>query len=110
MQGWQTTFLGVTSGCKLTQGGCGVKLGLVYAVIPWLFRYSCGLTEPKEILMRFSLYRRQRAWEAHVGQFRAQPLRLIALASSGVGCTRRYLQRHGVGIGLNASLHPFIKT
>lgn len=43
---------------KLTRGGCGVKLGLGYAVIPRLARYSTGLSEPREILMRFSLYQR----------------------------------------------------
>ena len=48
----------VTSGCKLIQGGCCVKLGLVYAVNPRLARYSRGLSEPREILMRFSLYQR----------------------------------------------------
>ena len=41
---------------KLTQWGCGVKLGLVYAVNPRLSRYSMGLSEPKDILIRFSLY------------------------------------------------------
>lgn len=43
---------------NLTQGGCGVKLGLVYAVNPRLARYSMGLSEPREILIRFSLYQR----------------------------------------------------
>ena len=38
------------------QGGCGVNLGLVYAVSPRLSRYSRGLSEPREILIRFSLY------------------------------------------------------
>ena len=38
--------------------GCGIKLGLVYAVKPRLARYSMGLSGPKEILMRFSLYQR----------------------------------------------------
>ncbi|WP_210546735.1 helicase-related protein [Rhodoferax sp. PAMC 29310] len=42
----------------LATWGCGVKLGLVYAVIPRLARYSMGLSEPREILMRFSLYQR----------------------------------------------------
>ena len=42
----------------LTTWGCGVKLRLVYAVIPRLSRYSRGLSEPREILMRFSLYQR----------------------------------------------------
>ena len=40
----------------LQGGGCGVKLGLVYAAIPRLARYSRGLSEPKDTLMRFSLY------------------------------------------------------
>ena len=40
----------------LTTWGCGVKLGLVYAESPRLSRYSMGLSEPSEILMRFSLY------------------------------------------------------
>ena len=43
---------------KLSHWGCGVKLELIYAVMPWLFRYSCGLSEPSEVLMRFSLYQR----------------------------------------------------
>ena len=43
---------------KLTHRGCGVKLGLVYAVNPRLARYSMGLSEPREILIRFSLYQR----------------------------------------------------
>ena len=46
----------VTSGCKLTQGGCGGNLGLVYVVSPRLSRYSRGLSEPREILILFSLY------------------------------------------------------
>ena len=41
---------------EVIDGGCGVKLGLVYAVSPRLARYSRGLSEPREILMRFSLY------------------------------------------------------
>ena len=36
--------------------GCGLKLGLVYAAIPRLARYSRGLSEPRDILIRFSLY------------------------------------------------------
>ena len=43
---------------NLDRGGCGVKLGLVYAVNPRLARYSMGLSEPREILIRFSLYQR----------------------------------------------------
>ena len=43
---------------NITKRGCGVKLGLVYAVNPRLSRYSMGLSEPREILMRFSLYQR----------------------------------------------------
>ena len=38
--------------------GCGGNLGLVYAVSPMLSRYSMGLREPREILIRFSLYQR----------------------------------------------------
>ena len=41
---------------KTPERGCGVKLGLVYAVNPRLSRYSMGLGEPKDILIRFSLY------------------------------------------------------
>ncbi len=41
---------------ELAGGGCGVNLGLVYAVSPRLSRYSRGLSEPREILIRFSLY------------------------------------------------------
>ena len=41
---------------KLTTWGCGRILGLGYAVSPRLARYSRGLSEPREILMRFSLY------------------------------------------------------
>ena len=37
-------------------GGCGGNLGLGYAVSPRLARYSRGLSEPREILIRFSLY------------------------------------------------------
>lgn len=43
---------------KLTIWGCGVKLRLVYAVNPRLARYSMGLSEPRDILIRFSLYQR----------------------------------------------------
>jgi hypothetical protein len=43
---------------KLTHWGCGEKLGLIYAAIPRLIRYSTGLSEPSEILIRFSLYQR----------------------------------------------------
>lgn len=46
----------VRADADLTHWGCGVKLGLVYAVSPRLARYSRGLSEPREILMRFSLY------------------------------------------------------
>jgi hypothetical protein len=38
--------------------GCGRNLGLVYAASPRLSRYSRGLSEPSEILIRFSLYQR----------------------------------------------------
>ena len=51
-------FFNVDSRSKALGGGCGVKLGLVYAVIPRLSRYSMGLSEPRDILMRFSLYQR----------------------------------------------------
>ena len=43
---------------KNERGGCGVKLGLVYAAIPRLSLYSMGLSEPRDILIRFSLYQR----------------------------------------------------
>jgi AcrR family transcriptional regulator len=42
----------------LIVGGCGGILGLVYAVSPRLSRYSRGMSEPREILIRFSLYQR----------------------------------------------------
>jgi hypothetical protein len=48
----------VESHPKLTPWKCGVKLGLVYAVIPRLSRYSMGLSEPRDILIRSSLYQR----------------------------------------------------
>ena len=38
--------------------GCCQNLGLGYAAIPSLSRYSSGLSEPREILIRFSLYQR----------------------------------------------------
>ena len=41
---------------KLTRRGCSVKLGLVYAANPRLSRYSIGLSEPKDILIRIALY------------------------------------------------------
>jgi hypothetical protein len=41
--------------------GCGQKLGLVYAASPRLSRYSSGLSEPRETLIRFSLYQRMYA-------------------------------------------------
>lgn len=41
---------------KIDSRGCGVILGLVYAANPRLSRYSRGLSEPKDILIRFSLY------------------------------------------------------
>jgi len=44
--------------CPNQTWGCGQILGLVYAVNPRLFRYSMGLREPREILIRFSLYQR----------------------------------------------------
>ena len=46
-------------------GGCGGFLGLGYAAIIRLVRYSTGLRPPREILIRFSLYQRMyesRAW------------------------------------------------
>ena len=43
---------------KLTLRGGGVKLGVVYAAIPRLSLYSMGLSEPRDILIRFSLYQR----------------------------------------------------
>jgi len=41
-----------------TQWGCGKNLGLFYAAIPRLSRYSIGLREPRESLIRFALYQR----------------------------------------------------
>ena len=38
--------------------GCGGNVGLGYAANPRLSRYSRGLREPREILIRFSLYQR----------------------------------------------------
>ena len=43
---------------KYPDWGCGRFLGLVYAASPRLARYSIGLREPSEILIRFSLYQR----------------------------------------------------
>jgi hypothetical protein len=42
----------------LGDGGCGYILGLSYAAIPRLCRYSTGLREPSETLIRFALYQR----------------------------------------------------
>ncbi|WOD20760.1 bifunctional DNA primase/polymerase [Paraburkholderia kirstenboschensis] len=44
--------------------GCGYFLGLNYAAIPRLFRYSTGLRKPSESLIRFALY--QRMYESTV--------------------------------------------
>ena len=41
---------------NLTQWGCGQYLGLVYTVIPRFARYSMGLSEPRESLIRSLLY------------------------------------------------------
>jgi hypothetical protein len=41
---------------NLTHRGCGQYLGLVYTVIPRLARYSMGLSEPRESLIRSLLY------------------------------------------------------
>ena len=38
------------------EGGCGGKVGLIYVVSPRLSLYSEGLSDPREILIRFSLY------------------------------------------------------
>ena len=46
----------VTADSNLISWGCGVKLGLVYAVNPRLSRYSMGLSDPRDILIRFALY------------------------------------------------------
>lgn len=40
------------------RGGADKKLDWSYAVSPRLARYSIGLREPREILIRFSLYQR----------------------------------------------------
>ena len=44
--------------------GCGYFLGLSYAAIPRLCRYSTGLRKPSESLIRFALY--QRMYESTV--------------------------------------------
>lgn len=36
--------------------GCGGKVGLIYVVSPRLSLYSEGLSDPRDILIRFSLY------------------------------------------------------
>lgn len=43
---------------NLTPRGCGQIPGLIYAVIPRLCRYSIGLRDPSETLIRFALYQR----------------------------------------------------
>ena len=43
---------------KVLAWGCGQILGLIYAAIPRLCRYSMGLREPSETLIRFALYQR----------------------------------------------------
>ena len=48
----------VNGDLKLTHWGCGGNLGLVYDIIPRLCLYSSGLREPRESLIRFSLYQR----------------------------------------------------
>ncbi|WOD16720.1 YfaP family protein [Paraburkholderia kirstenboschensis] len=48
----------------LNYWGCGYFLGLNYAAIPRLFRYSTGLRKPSESLIRFALY--QRMYESTV--------------------------------------------
>lgn len=40
------------------RGGADKNLDWFYAAIPRLTRYSIGLREPREILIRFSLYQR----------------------------------------------------
>ena len=47
-----------TCSAAYAKWGCGVKLGQVYAAIPRLSLYSMGLSEPRDILIRFSLYQR----------------------------------------------------
>ena len=42
----------------LSHRGCVQNLGLVYAAMPRLSRYSSGLREPRGILIRFLLYQR----------------------------------------------------
>ena len=58
IKGKEKSGVSVLSRCMLKNWGCCVKLGLVYAVNSRLARYSRGLSEPREILMRFSLYQR----------------------------------------------------
>lgn len=48
----------VDSADKVSHRRCGIELVLVYAVSPRLFRSSMELNEPRDILMRFSLYQR----------------------------------------------------
>ena len=48
----------VNVGRNFPRRGCGYILGLSYAAIPRLCRYSTGLREPSETLIRFALYQR----------------------------------------------------
>ena len=48
----------VNADLNLTHWGCGVNLGLGYAAMLRLSRYSSGLREPREILIRCLLYQR----------------------------------------------------
>jgi len=43
---------------RTIEGGADKKLDWFYAASPRLTRYSIGLREPREILIRFSLYQR----------------------------------------------------
>ena len=59
--GWRvSSSMHVSAAVILTHWGCGGNPGLVYvhAASPRLSRYSRGLSESSEILIRFSLYQR----------------------------------------------------
>jgi len=51
-------FLSNIDPCEASRRGCGYFLGLSYAAIPRLCRYSTGLRKPSESLIRFALYQR----------------------------------------------------
>jgi len=57
-----------------------------------------------------SLHRGQRAYKAHLSEFRAQAFGSVARPTSCVRGACRHLQRRGVGIWLGATPLPFIET